>query len=274
MKKYFAYIAAALMAGSLASCSRSNVNDPNVAPEGWVLEWEEQFDSLQIDSTVWSRINRGSADWNNYMTKADTCYAVVPGNLLLRGIQAFDGCNDTVPFLTGGVSTMGKKHFSRGRLDIRAKLKGAKGSWPAIWLLPDTSRSDARWPFGGEIDIMERLSHDTIAYQTVHSYYTLNLNRADYPPHGSTGAIHPDDYNTYSVELWPDSLRFLINNVHTFTYPRIETDYEGQFPFDSQFYLLIDMQLGGSWVGEVDPSQLPAEMIVDWVKFYRPEEGR
>lgn len=35
----------------------------------------------------------------------------------------------------------------------------------------DASRK-AEWPKGGEIDIMERLNHDRIAYQTTHSYYT------------------------------------------------------------------------------------------------------
>lgn len=76
----------------------------------------------------------------------------------------------------------------------------------------------------------------------------------------------------YAVELLPDSLRFFINDTHTFTYPRIDTEIEGQWPFDNQFYLLIDMQLGGSWVGEVNPDELPVEMLVDWVRFYKKEE--
>ena len=29
------------------------------------------------------------------------------------------------------------------------------------------------------------------------------------------------------------------------------------------------MQLGGSWVGNVDMEQLPVEMHVDWVRVYR-----
>jgi hypothetical protein len=31
---------------------------------------------------------------------------------------------------------------------------------------------------------------------------------------------------------------------------------------------MIDMQLGGSWVGDVDESTLPCKMYVDWVKYY------
>ncbi len=53
------------------------------------------------------------------------------------------------------------------------------------------------------------------------------------------------------------------------TYPRIDTAVDGQFPFDRPYYLLVDMQLGGNWVGSVDPSELPVEMEVDWVRYYK-----
>ena len=119
---------------------------------------------------------------------------------------------------------------------------------------------------------MERLNNDSIAYQTVHSHYTFNLGIKDNPKQGSTGVIDPNDFNTYTVEMYADSLVFFINDTRTFAYPRIETDKEGQYPFnDSQFYLLLDMQLGGSWVGAVDSEDLPVEMEIDWVRFYQKQ---
>lgn len=126
----------------------------------------------------------------------------------------------------------------------------------------------ARWPKGGEIDIMEHLNYDNIVYQTIHTYYSYTLGIKD-PVSGGTNKINKDDYNIYALELHPDKLVFFVNDNHTFTYPRIETDKEGQFPFDNDFYLLIDMQLGGSWVGSVDPKELPVEMHIDWVRFYK-----
>ena len=115
---------------------------------------------------------------------------------------------------------------------------------------------------------MERLNHDRIAYQTTHSYYTHILGIKDNPPHGGINKINLEEYNIYSVDIYPDSLVFAVNHRHTYTYPRIDTDKEGQFPFYQPYYLLIDMQLGGSWVGAVDPKELPVEMWVDWVKYY------
>ena len=242
----------------LAACTPSQ-------PE-WRLVWEENFDQINdFDPAVWSKIPRGTADWNNYMSDFDSLYEMRNGNLVLRGIQNLTQPQDTAPFLTGGVYTKGKMGFMDGRLEIKAKLNGATGAWPAFWLLPQ----EGQWPMGGEIDIMERLNYDNIAYQTVHSHYTYDLGFKTTPPQGSTSPIHPEAYNVYAVEMYADSLCFFINDQHTFTYPRIETDQEGQFPFHQPFYLLLDMQLGGSWVGAVDPTELPVEMSIDWVRFYQ-----
>lgn len=230
------------------------------------LAWEENFNQKDsFDSKKWSKIPRGKSDWNRNMSDFDSCYAMRDGKLILRGINNTQFPNDTAKFLTGGVFTKDKMAFGFGRMEVRAKLQGAKGAWPAIWMLPE--KRD-KWPDGGEIDIMERLSFDSIAYQTVHSDYTVN-QKITKPKPGATGKINPKEFNTYAVEMYPDSLVFFINDHKTFTYPRIETDKKGQFPFsDKKYYLLIDMQLGGNWVGKVDPAHLPVEMEIDWVRFY------
>ncbi|MDR1103677.1 MAG: glycoside hydrolase family 16 protein [Tannerella sp.] len=233
--------------------------------EAWQLVWEENFDGTSFDASRWSKIPRGTSDWNNYMSDFDSCYRVADGQLILRGLRNEFLPDDTAGFLTGGLYTRNKAGFGHGRIEIRAMLGRATGAWPAFWLLPF---DNTPWPDGGEIDIMERLNGESIAYQTVHSPYTYRLNIRE-PPQGATGTIDPDGYNVYAVELYADSLSFYINGAHTFTYPRIETDREGQFPFDREFYLLLDMQLGGSWVGRVEPADLPVEMHIDWVKFYK-----
>ena len=214
--KNLLFLSLILLCWTLVSCKSSKTSS------GWSLIWEENFNQKKsFDSQVWSKIPRGKSDWNNYMTDFDSCYAMRKGKLVLRGIVNHTQRNDTAPYLTGGVYTKGKKAFTNGRIEICAKLNAAGGAWPAIWMLPE----GAAWPSGGEIDIMERLNNDSIAYH--------------------------------------------VNDVHTFTYPRIQTKEEGQFPFNQPFYLLIDMQLGGSWVGAVSPGDLPVEMEVDWVRFYQ-----
>lgn len=237
----------------------------------WKLEWEETFESEVTDTSVWSKTTRGTADWQNTQSSDPRCFGYRDGNLVLRGIINDDREADTAEFLTGGLWTAGKKAFGPGRIEVRARLQGATGAWPAIWLLPfDQEDPENRWPYGGEIDIMERLNYDSVAYQTVHSHYTFDLGHGNEPVQSSTAPIDPADFNVYGVDIWKDSVVFHINGVRNFSYPRIsELDSLGQYPFYKPMYLLIDMQLGGQWVGEVDPADLPVEMEVDWVRYYK-----
>lgn len=232
-------------------------------PKGWKLIWQENFNKL--DPAVWSKIPRNTAAWGNYMSDYDSLYAIQKGNLILRGIVNTTQKNDTAEYLTGGVYTQDKKVFGLGRIEIRAKLGSAQGYWPAFWLLP----AKAQWPNGGEIDIMEHLNHDKIVYQTIHNNYTLKLKIKNPKPYTDPKYI-PNEYNIYGVELHQDSLCFFLNGVKTLTYPRLAgKEKDGQFPFaDQPFYLLLDSQLGGDWVGPIDPAQLPVEMAIDWVKYY------
>ncbi|MDO5523661.1 MAG: glycoside hydrolase family 16 protein [Bacteroidia bacterium] len=266
MKNFFPLLILPAFFFAAVSCNQTKTETDN---DKWTLVWEDDFKGKQIDTTKWSKIPRGRSDWNNYMSDYDELYAVEDGNLVLRGIQNTVLPNDTAPYLTGGVYTKDKQTFGFGRLEIRAKLNPAIGAWPAFWMLPE----EGKWPDGGEIDIMERLNHDKLIYQTVHSSYTqidsLRLN----PPASTIVGMKPDDYNVYALEKYPDSLVFYVNDTRTKNYPRAVTEHEGQFPFaDQEFYLLLDMQLGGSWVGAVNPAELPVEMQIDWVRYYEPNE--
>lgn len=238
-------------------------------PAKWKLAWSEDFNTAVLDTAVWSKCDRGNPDWCNTMSHDDSLFELRDGNLVLKGIVNPDTSADPSPYLTGGVWTKGRKAFEPGsRLEIRARLHGAKGAWPAIWLLP--SDPAAQWPHGGEIDIMERLNNNHIVYQTVHSNYTHHKGNTKNPPSGATFSIDREGWNVYGVEIHPDKIQFFINGKPTLTYPKVNDGADGQFPFYIPQFLLIDMQLGGAWVGEVDLNDLPVEMEVDWVKYYTP----
>ena len=60
-----------------------------------------------------------------------------------------------------------------------------------------------------------------------------------------------------------------IDGKETLSYPRINNGADGQYPYYTDWDLRIDMQLAGSWVGPVNTAELPTEMSVDWVRYYR-----
>jgi beta-glucanase (GH16 family) len=97
----------------------------------------------------------------------------------------------------------------------------------------------------------------------------LELKQDSIPPRYTTVSLKPEEYNVYGMEWFPDKLVYTLNGVETFTYPKLEDVDPSQWPFDQPFYFMMDMQLGGAWVGEVDPKDLPVQMIIDWVKVYQ-----
>lgn len=234
----------------------------------WKLVWQDDFRKTSLDTTKWTRIPAGSSDWNRHMSTDDACFKLEDGKLHLLGINNPDTTVDPRPFLTGGIRSKGKFAFQYGRVEIKAKLQSAQGAWPAMWMLSELDKY-GKYPKNGEIDIMEHLNFDSIIYQTTHSYYTLELGEKTNPPHYGTAPIEPGEYNIYGISWYPDRIVFQLNGKDTFTYPRLEGVDSSQWPYDQPFYLLIDQQLGGSWVGEVDKTQLPVEMIVDWVRVYQ-----
>ena len=52
----------------------------------WQLVWEENFNGVELDTTVWSMIPRGNPDWQNTMSYDERCYELSNGKLTLRGI--------------------------------------------------------------------------------------------------------------------------------------------------------------------------------------------
>lgn len=234
----------------------------------WKLIWADDFSNNRLDTSKWTIIPRGKSAWEKHMSADSQCYSFKDGYLYLRGINNPDTSIDKSPFLTGGIYTKGKFAFQYGKIEIRAKLECAQGAWPAMWMLAAQNKY-GEYPKNGEIDIMEHLNFDSSVYQTIHSYYTLTLKQENKPPHYSTAKMNPGEFNTFGLEWYQDKIVFTVNGQSTFTYPKVNNVDPSQWPFDQPFYLLIDQQLGGSWVGNVNSHQLPVQMIVDWVKVYQ-----
>jgi len=246
----------------------------------WNLVWEEQFNGDKLDTNRWTLINTlptrydNASDWNRHMIADEAVYEVKDGNLYLKGINNTDQLDDPRPYLTGGVKSQGKFSFLYGKVEIRAKKECAQGAWPALWMMPEESVYGG-WPNSGEIDIMEHLNFDDNIHHTVHTRYTNVLEKKSDPPRG-TGDVIADvtEWNIYGLEWQPDVLIWTVNGKETFQYPRVNgLDPEmKQWPFDQPFYFILSQQLGGSWVGEVNPDQLPVSMIIDFVKVYRKKQ--
>lgn len=219
----------------------------------WKLVWQDNF--FSIDTTCWSKIRHGHGEWDKFMNDTTKCYRLLKNKIRLYGLK----CDST--YYTGGLWTKGKRTFREGRIEIRARFNNTTGAWPAIWLLAENTK----WPKGGEIDIMEHLNGDGFVYQTLHNSFLQG--KGDGPYNQAKGRIKKGKYNIYAVEFDSACVNFFVNSKKTLTYYKNGKDE--QFPYgDNEYILILSMQLGGRWVGEIKDETLPAFMDVDWVKYY------
>ncbi len=261
-------LAAAVCLGASATRKTARKAAKDSKAVTWKLVLTENFDGGKLNEKLWSRIGKGNPDWCKHMSLRPDLVTVKDGQLHCWGRRNDDLESDPRPFLTGGVSTCGKLAMKYGKVEFRMKLDdGQKGAWPAVWMMPE--KSVRGWPNDGEIDIVERLNSDDFTYQTLHYGNGTSKDLS----HGGRGKIKKGEWNVYGLEWTPDSIAWTVNGAETFRHQKGAGDDELKFPWTTPFYLMIDMQLGGSWVGSVDVSTLPTAMHVDWVKFYSGSRG-
>ena len=249
-------------------CALVLVNaQPQKQPHRYQLVWQEDFNEKQLDRQCWSLMTRRQSNAGRYFAQHSALYKLKNGYIRLYGRVNTFLPSDTAKYLTCGIETRHKKTIGYGKVEVRARIHAAKGAWPAIWLRGDEKKYET-YPDYAELDIVEYLNHDSFVYQTVHTNYIDKLKIKDNPQYFVKSDVKASKWNVYGVEILPDMIVYSVNGKETLRYPRIKTDKEGQYPFGCQMHLMLDMQIGGNWVGEIDPKDFPAYMDIDWVKFY------
>lgn len=227
--------------------------------QGWTLVWEDDFNN-GLDENNWSKIPRAREYSARYMSNSDGLYVSHEGNLVLRAVNN-SAENAELPFLTGGITSEGKKTIKPGsRIEVRARMTPASGVSPYISLLPSDKSENI------SILVMERFGFDEFVYQSITSDYTKQ-GMADNPASNVLVGVKPGQYHTYGVETYADSIVFFVDDIRTKKYPRILTDMEGQFPFyDKEFNLFMGVRVNS----DADPAGLPADLYIDRVRYYEP----
>ncbi len=253
----------------LAACTRSH--DPAVAA-GYQLVWEEEFsgESGALPAAEAWHFDTGT-DWGNNQLEYDTDRAENAcldgdGHLLITAREEqFGNCSYT----SARITTADLFEPKYGRIEARIQLPIGQGIWPAFWLLGNDIGS-VGWPTCGEVDIMEyRGQAPTVIQGTLHgpNYYGGNGI-------GNAFSIYPesfhDDFHVFAVEWTSDAIEWSVDEV---VYHRVESDeVPGEWVFDHPFYIILNVAVGGNYVGSPDASTLfPQTMIVDWVRVYQEQ---
>jgi beta-glucanase (GH16 family) len=158
---------------------------------------------------------------------------------------------------------------------VRAKLPAARGTWPAIWMLPVDFGSVA-WPKCGEIDIMEHVGYDpNRVHGTLHTE-AFNHIKGTQKTSILSLPTATEEFHTYSVEWSADRIAMSIDGNSYATFDKKPTDGEAEWPFDKPFYLILNLAVGGSWGGikGIDDASFPQKFEIDYVRIYQLTEPK
>jgi len=230
----------------------------------------EEFDTDGApDPNLWSyEIGTGINGWGNnelqYYTDRTENVTVENGFLVITAREeSFEGS----PYTSARLITRDKFEQAYGRFEARMRLPWGQGLWPAFWML-GADIEENPWPGAGEIDIMEyRGQEPSTVLGSVHGpgysageaitkSYTLENDRFD------TG------FHVFGIEWAPGYVNFYVDDV---LYNQITpADVTGEWVFDKPFYILINVAVGGSFVGSPNAeTEFPQTMLVDYVRVFK-----
>ncbi|ARK12005.1 glycoside hydrolase family 16 protein [Fibrella sp. ES10-3-2-2] len=237
------------------------------------LVWADEFDKAGLpDSKKWG-YDVGGNGWGNnelqYYTKERKENARVEnGNLIIEAHkEAFQGRNYT----SARLLTQHTTKWTYGRIEVKAKIPGGVGTWPAIWMLGENI-SSAGWPLCGEIDIMEHVGYDEgVFHGTLHTS-AYNHNKGTQKEGKTTIANATSAFHVYAIDWTSDQIDFYIDDQKYYTVKAQEVGTtQQQWPFRQPFFLILNLAVGGNWGGKmgVDEAIWPRRMEVDYVRIYQ-----
>lgn len=243
----------------------------------WELIWSDEFNSpgkSLPDPDKWT-YETGGHGWGNneeqfYVEESIDNSYVENGKLHIRALKQQHEDND---YTSAKLTTYGKLGIQYGRIEVMAKLPAGKGTWPAIWMLPESVQDGSEdWPLCGEIDIMEHVGKDMdMVHVSLHSelYNHIKGTQVTYSEKVDNVA---DDFHKYGISWTDKYIKFYVDDILFYeAYKgedgRVSTN-EG-WPFDKPYYLILNLAVGGNWGGEIGESVIPCEMEVDYVRVYK-----
>ncbi len=210
------------------------------------------------DATKWN-YNLGATGWGNnevqsYTQNADN--VIVQGGVLkITAKKVGSG------YTSARLKSEGLFDFKYGKIEFRAKLPTGGGTWPAIWMLGSNYTTNA-WPACGEIDMMEHVGNQqNVIFSTLH-----------YPGHSGGDGVSNNttvptastDFHVYTATWSATSIKFYVDGTlyHSFA-------NNAGTPFNANFFLIMNVAMGGNFGGTIDPAFTQSTMEVDYIRVYQ-----
>ncbi|WP_297763216.1 glycoside hydrolase family 16 protein [uncultured Muriicola sp.] len=264
-----------VLAGILLLSFSCAVDNEQTVTNFTQLTMQDEFDTDGApDGSIWGYdIGNGpnGDGWGNqelqYYTDRPENVTINNGVMIITAQEeSFQGSGYT----SARLLTKDKFSQTYGRFEARIRVPYGQGIWPAFWMLGVQDSPTEIWPFIGEIDIMEMRGQDPTKLigslhgpgysggEAISKEYLLQNERLD------TG------FHVYGIEWGPDYVNHYIDDVLYNQITPEDLPEGADWVFDNDFYILINLAVGGSFVGSPNAETVfPQTMLVDYVRVYK-----
>ena len=292
----WAWNAFLLMLPQIAGAANDDAYKPTAVVnqyEGYTLIWQDEFDNDGRPDERWDYeygfVRNKELQWyqpDNATVKDGVLVIegrreVVENPYYEEGSREWRRARPQAEYTSSCLTTRKSFQFKYGRVEVRAKIPTASGSWPAIWLLGNRWG----WPGGGEIDMMEyyiakgvpsilanacwenERRGEPLWDSVVIPFTHFTDNDADW---ASKFHVWRMDWDESIVKLYLDDE--LLNTIDLTQTINKNGRGKGQNPFsndieDFGMYLLLNLAIGENG-GIPDDSSFPLDYCVDYVRVY------
>ncbi len=234
----------------------AGADSPEYQAAEYQLVFEDEFecDSLNTDDRNVELHEPGwvNAELQRYSALDEGNLEVSDGTLKIK--PHYDATTEEITSCR--ITTQNKHDFTYGRFEARAKVPTGKGYLPAFWLMATDEGLYGQWPKCGEIDIMEVMGQDTSkSYHTIHYGYGADKHKENQGTRTIEANGYSDDFHTYRVDWDPGKITWYVDDEEVYTTGdwHTGTDDDNQItypaPFDQNFYVILNLAVGGNWVG-------------------------
>ena len=273
----------------------------NFLASSYVLVWSDEFENdgsvylsgqtNVVDPSKWYHqtypVNGGQGWHNNeeqhYTDRLDNSY-VSDGTLKIKAIKGTYSNPQTGSSQNYTSARLNSKYaFNFGKVEVRAKLPSAQGTWPAIWTLGQNISEQGAywqtqglgttgWPACGEIDIMEQDSDKSITSGAFH--YGPNFDSRQYTTDHTSVSDTEDTWHVYSMIWTEEGISLMVDGVEF--HNTSDIDFRGVGPVDMSFFqanhfILLNVAMGGMLGGSIAADFSSAVMEIDYVRVYQPQ---
>lgn len=243
---------------------------------------EEGYDTATLYFSLGRKTGDTSIPDASVVTISDISLVETTANMLPAnafGDNATAGTKVKKSYTSGRISTQNLKTFTYGRFEVRAKVPNGQGYLPAFWLMANDENVYGQWPRCGEIDCMEVMGQDTNKlYGTIHYGNPHAESQGTYTIEDGKESFS-DGFHTFTCDWEPGKITWYVDGKKYHEESNWHSTTEGQgtltypAPFDQPFYIILNLAVGGSWVGNPneETSFVDNPFVVDYVRVYQKD---